>query len=852
MAWDDGHRRHSAPFYEVVPRLEKPGRRSIPVEVEVLKPSPQEVPAAPAPKRPACEVLDRACEAAAFAAAIWQLPLAGEHLAGGQPVAWQGAPREPAPARPVRPRARTLSPVKPATSSTSSSVLPAALAAAERQKQAAVQLAAAMAPGTYLPRTGSSVGFSAAPAPATARIPPPRLQCWDDVTGPPPQRTPSTAVSYQPPIVLPSPRSGVMTYQPPIRTSRTSRVSGCSATSAAAVPSAASSASSTTDAPQEAAPRLHHASTVSLSLDVAKNTEGGQWTSGASGCSRGRSPQASRSNYIAESNAGFRQSSPNLSTPQPPRRQVRPVAVTRGSHSKLPSASTAPASAREVPARAQHEDLRPEAAGPAEVVYDGSKVRAPVRSSHLPTESWDGHTETASDAVRTRVPARASRVSTDSADGHADKVSDAVKARLSTRASRLSTDSADGQVEVIPDAVKARLSARASRLSTDSADSPVEAVPDATKARLSARASRLSTDSADGHVEVLAEAVKSRAPARPSHWSTDSADDHPEVFFDAGKTRVPASASRPSTDSTTAGVNSSAFCSSGRASVCSSQALSGTPCFGPGAPVARGSVADSGSRRASAAASDDAASGIGSWALSTIDEELAGQICTVRDIAQLERLDLPFPRVLTGPNPAYLGTWMIWMVQRVALNESTLTVLDFTSYQMPSAAKEPRIAQKLVDSLAGNTHLRELFLTDSNLRGGAQAKVLAASLVKNSTLRALNIALNFLEPADLKDIFAALAENMALEDLKCSNQFCDQAGWDAYQALAAALKQNRTLRKLGMELNDAHWRDQINRALIRNTEARRKKRWQATQGLRHEAILGEELVPGRLVAGGGG
>lgn len=237
--------------------------------------------------------------------------------------------------------------------------------------------------------------------------------------------------------------------------------------------------------------------------------------------------------------------------------------------------------------------------------------------------------------------------------------------------------------------------------------------------------------------------------------------------------------------------------------------------------------------------------------MSTIDEVLAGQICEVQDLARLQDLDLPFPATLTADNPAYLGTWMIWMVHRVALNDPTLTELDFQLYQMPTGTKEHRIAPKLMEVLASNTHLSSLNLIDSNMRSGDQAKALAASLARNSTLRVLNIAMNVLEPADLRDIFSGLAENTALEELYCSRQFCDQAGWNEYQALAEALKRNRTLRKLGMELSNAHWRDQILRGLIRNTEARRKRRWEEAQRLRQEASFAGELVRDSRVAGGG-
>jgi hypothetical protein len=144
---------------------------------------------------------------------------------------------------------------------------------------------------------------------------------------------------------------------------------------------------------------------------------------------------------------------------------------------------------------------------------------------------------------------------------------------------------------------------------------------------------------------------------------------------------------------------------------------------------------------------------------------------------------------------------------------------------MPMGEEDDRIATKLMEALASNTRLEEMLLSDSNLHGGPEAEALALSLGRNRTLRRLDVECNFLQPEDLRQIFGALLQNCSLEEFKCSCQFCDQPTWDTYQSLAEALKKNRTLRKLGMELTDAHWRDQINRALVRNVEATRKQRY---------------------------
>lgn len=221
---------------------------------------------------------------------------------------------------------------------------------------------------------------------------------------------------------------------------------------------------------------------------------------------------------------------------------------------------------------------------------------------------------------------------------------------------------------------------------------------------------------------------------------------------------------------------------------------------------------------------------VGARALSTIDRVVAQQICSTTALLELEALELP-DNIITRPEglePLHLGTWMVYMVHRVALDDPSLTQLNFSSFCMPTAEEEPLIAEKLMTSIAGNTHLVDVKLADCNVQGGRQAQLLADALVANKKLRVLDIALNFLQPADLQRVFAALAQNPALEELRCSNQFCEQQiGRDAYAALAETFKTNQTLRKVGMQLLDAHWRDQINRGIVRNVEAARIRRFES-------------------------
>lgn len=237
-------------------------------------------------------------------------------------------------------------------------------------------------------------------------------------------------------------------------------------------------------------------------------------------------------------------------------------------------------------------------------------------------------------------------------------------------------------------------------------------------------------------------------------------------------------------------------------------------------------------------------------ALRTLDAAAAERLCACRSLGSLQVLREPAPATRGGAN---LGTWMIWVVHRVALNDPTLRVVDFRNLPMPSPSKEPRIGPKLFRVLAQNTHLEELLLSCANVHGGEQAELLSQSLASNHHLRVLNLECNQLKSQDIRAIVSSLAGNTALKELRCSDQFCEHAiGGEACMrmpldcgrmsleedratlvAVHDMLQTNRTLLKLGMDLTERHYRDQILKALIRNTELERQRK---RRGRRHEEV----------------
>mmetsp|Transcript_48410 Transcript_48410/g.122090 ORF Transcript_48410/g.122090 Transcript_48410/m.122090 type:complete len:890 (+) Transcript_48410:99-2768(+) len=219
------------------------------------------------------------------------------------------------------------------------------------------------------------------------------------------------------------------------------------------------------------------------------------------------------------------------------------------------------------------------------------------------------------------------------------------------------------------------------------------------------------------------------------------------------------------------------------------------------------------------------------WVLDSTNQKLAYEICSTKTVAELECIQLPFEGPPVGECPPHLGTWMIWLVHRVALNDPSLVELWFEGYVMPLPDDEPRVAPKLAKSLGSNTHLKYLHLGDSCLQGGPTAVSIATSLTTNNTLELLDLRCNYLETEDLVIIFEALGRNTGLLDLKVDKQYNEEVGYEALQALSEALRRNGTITKVGIALTDQFFRDPIMRSLIANVDAARKRRYEAKQQL---------------------
>mmetsp|Transcript_91575 Transcript_91575/g.158504 ORF Transcript_91575/g.158504 Transcript_91575/m.158504 type:complete len:991 (-) Transcript_91575:157-3129(-) len=200
-----------------------------------------------------------------------------------------------------------------------------------------------------------------------------------------------------------------------------------------------------------------------------------------------------------------------------------------------------------------------------------------------------------------------------------------------------------------------------------------------------------------------------------------------------------------------------------------------------------------------------------------IDENFAAKLENVLEIA-----DLPHEPT----KKASSGDWMLWMVHRAKLNDPTLVEFDFTNVHMPAPHLEPRIAPKLMQALATNSHIEKLLLANSNLHK-QQGRQLAAALRSNCTLLTANLESNSLDSGAVIDLALAIKDcgsKSALEHLRlsCQRHMGPSFGRRAEEAVAQMMQQNERIIKLGFECEDSHWRYIIDRALLRNNDIRRR------------------------------
>lgn len=146
---------------------------------------------------------------------------------------------------------------------------------------------------------------------------------------------------------------------------------------------------------------------------------------------------------------------------------------------------------------------------------------------------------------------------------------------------------------------------------------------------------------------------------------------------------------------------------------------------------------------------------------------------------------------------------------------------------MPLPHFEPRIAPKLCQCLGKNTHIESLILTRSNLQK-PQGPELAESMGKNHTIKTFDISLNALDSLNIKKVADQLLANddSAIEVWRFGDQLNagQFLGRPVEETVAQLCLKHTAIVKLGFAIQDAHWRDVISRALLKNCDAARRKR----------------------------
>jgi len=200
-----------------------------------------------------------------------------------------------------------------------------------------------------------------------------------------------------------------------------------------------------------------------------------------------------------------------------------------------------------------------------------------------------------------------------------------------------------------------------------------------------------------------------------------------------------------------------------------------------------------------------------------INEDFAEQLENVLDVA-----DMPKEPLKTRA----FGDWMIWMVHRAWLNDPTLVDFNFNNMHMPAPHLEARIAPKLMTAMQNNSYIEVLSLSNSNVQKSTAIE-LAQALRHNCTVKTLNLEANCLDSNSIREIALSIRDNCSthLEQLRLQHQrqMGSVFGRPTEEAVGQMMHKNETLVKLGFECDDAHWRNAIDRALVRNNDFSRRR-----------------------------
>ncbi|XP_030020914.1 tropomodulin-1 isoform X2 [Manduca sexta] len=151
-------------------------------------------------------------------------------------------------------------------------------------------------------------------------------------------------------------------------------------------------------------------------------------------------------------------------------------------------------------------------------------------------------------------------------------------------------------------------------------------------------------------------------------------------------------------------------------------------------------------------------------------------------------------------------------IKRVQENDPTLTDLNWNNIKNISDEK----FEKLFLGLKTNTQLEVVSLVNVGL-GDRGAAALAAALARNNTLRSLNVETNFISPAGVVQLVAALLHT-SVEEFRASNQRSQVLGNKIEMEITQLVEQNPTLLRLGLHLEYSDARHRVASHLQRNID----------------------------------
>jgi len=133
------------------------------------------------------------------------------------------------------------------------------------------------------------------------------------------------------------------------------------------------------------------------------------------------------------------------------------------------------------------------------------------------------------------------------------------------------------------------------------------------------------------------------------------------------------------------------------------------------------------------------------------------------------------------------------------------------------------------DLLKTNTNLEKLFMANTRATEKV-ARVIAGSLSENTTLKSLNIESNYISGAGIVTLLEAINKPQTLRELRVMNQKPALLGNRVEMHIAELVRQNKSLVKMGINLEVAAARVALSEYVARNIDNLRRQR------------LGKELI----------